>query len=338
MDIKNPQSTPEEKEEVKKLHNKSKQKLWIGSYLLFAVICLLLYFLLRIKTFEVIGPYRKTLLSLLLAAACSFAVLILSRIVQGIVAKRSHVKAILYNVIRLIRFLSFVVILFIFISFLNANWYTAAVSLGLISLLLGFALQTPIASLIGWFYIVLRVPYKIGDRIQVADFTGDVVEINYFDTTLWEFAGNYMTNDLPSGRLIRFPNSMVFQYQVYNYSWQKFPYIWNEIPFHIAYQSDLSWVEKTIRDVAKQELDPATGEHVKELRSLIQETPVDEIEIKEYPFVNFRINANTWVEALLVYLVDPKKSAALRTNLIKKILAALLQQPDKVMFPKGDNR
>ena len=97
-------------------------------------------------------------------------------------------------------------------------------------------------------------------------------------------------------------------------------------------------MEKTIRDVAKQELDPATGEHVKELRSLIQETPVDEIEIKEYPFVNFRINANTWVEALLVYLVDPKKSAALRTNLIKKILAALLQQPDKVMFPKGDNR
>ena len=54
--------------------------------------------------------------------------------------------------------------------------------------------------------------------------------------------------------------------------------------------------------------------------------------------MNFRINANTWVEALLVYLVDPKKSAALRTNLIKKILAALLQQPDKVMFPKGDNR
>ena len=136
MDIKNPRSTPEEKEEVKELHNKSKQKLWIGSYLLFAVVCLLLYFLLRIKTFEDIGPYRKTLLSLLLAAACSFAVLILSRIVQGIVAKRSHVKAILYNVTRLIRFLSFIVILFIFISFLNANWYTAAVSVGLISLFL----------------------------------------------------------------------------------------------------------------------------------------------------------------------------------------------------------
>src|SRR5580765_6172470 len=93
MDIKNQQSTPEEKEEVKELHNKSKQKLWIGSYLLFAVVCLLLYFLLRVKTFEVIGPYRKTVLSLLLAAASGFGVLILSRIIQGIAAKRSHARA-----------------------------------------------------------------------------------------------------------------------------------------------------------------------------------------------------------------------------------------------------
>ncbi len=338
MDIKASKASAKHKEEVKELHNDKKQKLWIGSYIVAAVICILLYLLFRLKTFNIIGTYQKTVLNLLLAGAVSFGVLILSRIVQGIATKRSHTKAILYNVVRLIRLITFIVILFIFISFLNSNWYTAAVSLGLISLLLGFALQTPIASLIGWFYIVLRVPYKVGDRIQVSDFTGDVVEINYFDTTLWEFAGNYMTNDLPSGRLIRFPNSMVLQYQVYNYSWQKFPYIWNEIPFHIAYQSDLDWVEKTIRSTAQKEMDPGMEEHVIELRSLIKETPVDEIEIREYPFVNFRINANTWVEVLLIYLVDPKKSSAMRTNLIKKILAALLKEPDKVMFPKGDNR
>ncbi len=338
MDIKTAQSTEAQKKEVKELHNNTKQKLWIGSYIVAGLVCMLLYFLLQLKVFDIIGTYRKTILSIFLAGACSFAVLILSRIVQGIAAKRSHGKAILYNVVKLVRLITFVIIVFVFITFLNSNWYTAAVSLGLISLLLGFALQTPIASLIGWFYIVLRVPYKVGDRIQVSDFTGDVVEISYFDTTLWEFAGNYMTNDLPSGRLIRFPNSMVFQYQVYNYSWQKFPYIWNEIPFHIAYQSDLDWVETTIRNIAKEQLDPSTEEHVKNLRALIKETPVDEYEIKEYPFVNFRINANTWVEALLVYLVDPKKSSTVRTNLVKKVLAALLKEPDKVMFPKGDNR
>ena len=300
--------------------------------------CLLLYFLFRLKTFEIIGSYRTTLLKLLLAAATGFGVLIIARFIQGIVAKRSHTRAIQYNMIRLIRLITIIIIAFIFITYLNANWYTAAVSLGLISLLLGFALQTPIASLIGWFYIVIRVPYKVGDRIQVSQFTGDVVEISYFDTTLWEFAGNYMTNDLPSGRLIRFPNSLVFQDEIYNYSWQKFPYIWNEIPFHVAYQSDLDWVAQTIRTVAKEELGTGMEEHVQELRDLIKQTPVDEMEIKEYPFVNFRINTNTWVEVLLVYLVDPKKASAVRTNLIKKALSALLKEPDKVMFPKGDNR
>jgi small-conductance mechanosensitive channel len=338
MDIKTTKKSAKEKKEVKELHDPAKQKLWIGGYLLFAAGCLLLYFLLRLKTFGVIGSYRSTLLKLLLAAATSFGVLIIARIVQGIVAKRSHTRAIQYNMIRLIRLITVVVIAFVVISFLNSNWYTAAVSLGLISLLLGFALQTPIASLIGWFYIVIRIPYKVGDRIQVAQFTGDVVEINYFDTTLWEFAGNYMTSDLPSGRLIRFPNSMVFQYEVYNYSWQKFPYIWNEIPFHIAYQSDLDWVEKTIRTTAKKELGAGMETHVRELRDLIKSTPVDELEIKEYPFVNFRINANTWVEALLIYLVDPKLASAVRTNLIRTVLAALLKEPDKVMFPKGDAR
>ena len=306
--------------------------------MLLTVACLLLYFLFRLEIFDVIGTYRNILLKLLLAAATCFGILIIARITQGIVAKRSHTRAIQYNMVRLIRLITIIVMLFVVISFLNANWYTAAVSLGLISLLLGFALQTPIASLIGWFYIVIRVPYKVGDRIQLGQFTGDVVEINYFDTTLWEFAGNYMTNDLPSGRLIRFPNVMVFQFEVYNYSWQKFPYIWNEIPFHISYQSDLDWVEKTIRATAKEELGTGMEEHVRELRDLIKRTPVDELEIKEYPFVNFRINPNTWVEVLLIYLVDPKQASAVRTNLIRRVIAALLQEPDKVMFPKGDAR
>jgi small-conductance mechanosensitive channel len=147
-----------------------------------------------------------------------------------------------------------------------------------------------------------------------------------------------MTNDLPSGRLIRFPNSVVWQSEVYNYSWQKFPYIWNEIPFHIAYESDLAYIEQMIRSIAKKELGEDMEENVKELRNLIKQTPVDELEITEYPFVNFRINANTWVEVLLVYLVEPKKAAAVRSVLIKKILEAFSKQPDKILFPKSNSR
>jgi hypothetical protein len=40
----------------------------------------------------------------------------------------------------------------------------------------------------------------------------------------------------------------------------------------------------------------------------------------------------------VTYLVHPKKSGATRNNLIKKILAALNQEPDKVLFPKSNAR
>jgi small-conductance mechanosensitive channel len=231
-----------------------------------------------------------------------------------------------------------IIIGLIIIAFLFEHWYTAAVSLGLFSLILGFALQTPISSFIGWLYIIARTPYKVGDRIQINDFKGDVVEIGYLDTTLWEFSGDYLTSDLPSGRLIRFPNTLILQYQVYNYSWRKFPYIWNEIPFHVAYESDLTYVAHTLRDVAKEVLGPGIAEKVEELKRLVQQTPVDELAIKEYPFVTYRINANTWVEASVYYLVNPKEAARVRTEIIRKAIATLLLEPDKVMFPKSNAR
>jgi small-conductance mechanosensitive channel len=296
------------------------------------------YFLFELHFLGLLGTYRTLFKKLALAAGLSFFVLALFRFFEMIVVKRTHVKSLKYNLVRLFRLITVLVILMICISFLFQNWYTAAVSLGLISLILGFALQTPISSFIGWLYIILRNPYHVGDRIQIDTFKGDVVEINYLDTTLWEFGGDYLTNDLPSGRLIRFPNSLVLQSAVFNYSWVKFPYIWNEIPFHIAYESDFEYVESTLKTITKNELGPEIENKIRDLKNLVQQTPVDELEIKEYPFVCFRINTNTWVEASVTYLVEPKQAASIRSRIIKNAVAALLKEPDKVMFPKSNNR
>jgi small-conductance mechanosensitive channel len=152
------------------------------------------------------------------------------------------------------------------------------------------------------------------------------------------FGGSYLTNDLPSGRLIRFPNSLVLSSGVYNYSWDKFPYIWNEIPFHVAYESDLGFVTETLRRITRDELGEKMKENIERFKALVEETPVDELNIREYPFISLRINTNTWVEVTVTYLVSPKRAAGVRTELITKILTALNQAPDKVMFPKSNNR
>src|SRR5678809_1691277 len=72
--------------------------------------------------------------------------------------------------------------------------------------------------------------------------------------TLWEFGGDYLSTEHPSGRIIKFPNSTVLSSPVYNYTWPLFPYIWNEIKFQIAYNSDLDFVATTMKEVAEQEV------------------------------------------------------------------------------------
>ena len=71
--------------------------------------------------------------------------------------------------------------------------------------------------------------------------------MSYLDTTLWEFGGEFLSTDHPSGRMIKFPNSLVLNSVVYNYSWPLFPYIWNEITVQIAYESDLDFVATTMQ-------------------------------------------------------------------------------------------
>lgn len=335
MDI---QKNTELAEEHQSLPSAKTRNLWLGTYLLLALAFLVLYFLLRLRVFEVFGSYRALLTKASMAAFVAMLVLMAAKTAEGIVNKRAKSRSAKYNLVKLIHLLSLLIVCLVFISFLFNNWYTAAVSLGLISLLLGFALQTPISSFIGWVNILIRAPYHVGDRIQIGSFRGDVVEINYMDTTLWECGGDHLTNDLPSGRLIRFPNTLVLQEAVFNYSWRKFPYIWNEIPFYVAYESDMAYVTETLKKVAKQELGEDMEEKIEVYKALLAATPVDELTVREYPFVTLRTHENTWVEVLLIYLVHPKQSGTVRTRLIQKAIAELLKEPGRVMFPNGNSR
>jgi small-conductance mechanosensitive channel len=230
------------------------------------------------------------------------------------------------------------VVIFTVVSILFVNWYTAVVSVGLISLILGFALQTPITSFIGWIYILVRAPYRVGDRIKISEATGDVIDVSYLDTTLWEFGGDYLSTDHPTGRIIKFPNSHVLSSAVYNYTWPLFPYVWNEIKFNIAYESDLEFVAMTMQGVAEKEVGETMMERIGVYRQLLAQTPVDELQVRAHPAVLFRVSDNTWIEAIVRYLVHPKKAGRVKTRMIRELLAALNAEPDRVLFPKSNAR
>jgi small-conductance mechanosensitive channel len=243
-----------------------------------------------------------------------------------------------FNLKRVLRLLAGMTLVAAVVMLLIDSWATAFASLGLASLILGFALQTPITSFIGWVYILTRKPYRVGDRIRIGEAQGDVIDVSYLDTTLWEFGGEFLSTDHPSGRVIKFPNSNVLNTPVYNYSWPLFPYIWSEIKLEVAYQSDLAFVSGVLREVAMERLGQAMIKRVATYRQLLAETPVDALTVNERPNVQFRTGNNTWIEVILRYLVEPKEAGRVKTAILEKALDRLNAEPERVMFPRSNLR
>ena len=108
--------------------------------------------------------------------------------------------------------------------------------LGLFAAGLAVVLRDPLVNLVGWVFILWRQPFQMGDRIQVDEHAGDVIDISIFQFTLMEI-GNWVETDQSTGRIIHVPNSHIFKDPIANYS-QGFKYIWHEIPVLITFESD----------------------------------------------------------------------------------------------------
>src|SRR6184192_2162051 len=301
----------------------TKDKFWFVTHALLLVSFAALYYLVGSRLIPVPQNTVDLARRFLRGGVLVVIVLAIAKAVSIYAIGRLDDAATRFTLRRIEHLLVALIIAVIVIGVVFVNWYTALISVGIGSVIVGLAVQTPMTSFLGWIYILVRRPYQVGDRIQIEDATGDVIDVSYLDTTLWEFGGKYLSTDHPSGRIIKFPNSKVLNTMVFNYSWPLFPYIWNEVKFHIAYDSDLEFVAKTMREVAEHEVGETMMERVKVYRELLAQTPVDELEVQERPVIVFRVSENTWLEAIVRYIVDPKKAGRTKTDLIQKLLKKL---------------
>lgn len=119
-------------------------------------------------------------------------------------------------------------------------WFEGISSLttfiGLLSAGLAIALKDLLVNLVGWIFILWRRPFQVGNRIQIGDHSGDVIDIRPFQFTVLEI-GNWVKADQSTGRIIHIPNGSIFIQPLCNYD-MGFKYIWNEIPVMITFESD----------------------------------------------------------------------------------------------------
>ena len=330
--------TTREKSPGEKVKARGTDKFWFTTHALLVIGCGALYFFLGSKLIPLSPSHLDLTRRIIRAVALIVVVLAIAKAISVYALGRIEDAAIRFTLQRVGYLLVALLIALVAVSIIFVNWYAALTALGVGSIIIGLAVQTPMKSFIAWIYILVRQPFRVGDRIKIDDATGDVIDVGYLDTTLWEFGGQYISGDHPSGRTIRFPNEKVLDSIVYNYSWPLFPYIWNEIKFQIAYQSDLEFVARTMQKIVEEELGEEMMERVGVYRDLLAHTPVDELEVREHPRVIFRVDEVTWIDAIVRYLVAPREAGSTKSRLIPKLLAALNSAPEKVMFPKGDAR
>jgi len=122
--------------------------------------------------------------------------------------------------------------------------------LGLLSAGLAIASKDIIMDFFGWIFIVIKRPFKIGDRIQIGELRGDVIDTSILQFTLLEI-GNWVDAEQSTGRVIHVPNSMVFNNPIANYV-MGFQYIWNEIPVLITFESNWKKAKKILLNIAQK--------------------------------------------------------------------------------------
>ncbi len=194
-----------------------------------------------------------------------FLTLFLAKVLGNLIVKRRVAdlkRAYYYH-----RFISYIFTLLILLS-IGRIWIRGIDSLmtflGLASAGLAIAMHDTIANIAGWFFIIWRKPFKLGDRIQIGDTAGDVIDIRLFQFSMIEI-GNWVDADQSTGRIVHVPNSKVLRETLANYQ-IGFEFLWHEIPVLITFESNWKKAKGILSEIASNKAEHLSKTAEQEIR------------------------------------------------------------------------
>ena len=123
--------------------------------------------------------------------------------------------------------------------------------LGLVSAGIAIALKDLLVNIAGWAYIIGWKPFEVEDRIEIGEHSGDVIDVQLTQFTVME-TGNWVEGDQSTGRIIHIPNGLLFSQSLANYS-KGFPYIWEELPVLITFESNWEKAKSILNEIAQEQ-------------------------------------------------------------------------------------
>jgi small-conductance mechanosensitive channel len=235
--------------------------------------------------------------------------------------------------------------LYIFVNFL-AIWTiwvedlrSLVLGFGLVAAAFTLSMQDIAKNFAGGLSIFINQIYRVGDRIEIGDKKGDVIDIDILYTTIMEI-NEWVSADQPTGRLSLIPNSYVLSNVTNNYT-KDFDFLWDEISFPITYNSDWKAAKMLIIEIIRQETTSIGEQAQGEISHMERKYFFSKGSTNTEVFIRLTDN---WIELTARYVTPVRQRRMIRNRVSQRILEDIerserikiaSQTVDIVGFPKS---
>ncbi|NJK77793.1 MAG: mechanosensitive ion channel [Nanoarchaeota archaeon] len=167
--------------------------------------------------------------------------------------------------------------------------------------------------------------YTVGDRIEINSKTGDVIDIGILYTTLLE-TREWITADLPTGRLTTIPNGSILSATINNYT-KDHGFIWDEIAFPLDYKSDTDYAYKKFMEIVTNETKDAGMQASESIKDLGEKYYLDNNATD--PIIHFALTSNE-ISVKIRYPVAVRQRGVTKHNISNKILEEIKNSEGKI--------
>jgi len=203
------------------------------------------------------------------------------------------------------------------------------VALGIAAAGLVVALQDLIASMAGWLAIAWSNLYKVGDRVQIGEIRGDVIDVSFTRTEVVE-TGSWVGNDLYNGRVVRIPNSVALKSPIFNYS-QGFRFLWDEVKIQLTPDSDHVLARNVLLGIATEAVAGYRMEAEISWKRVTDNFRMEDVSLN--PTVSLIVR-NGMLEFTLSYIVDYTNRTSMQDRLFAEMVQAVHESNGKLIWAK----
>jgi small-conductance mechanosensitive channel len=231
---------------------------------------------------------------------------------------------------QIVRLLGIIAVIVGVIEIWHPDAKSAGGAIGLITAGVAIALQRVITSFAAYLIILRGKIFNVGDRITIGGVRGDVIALDFMQTTVLEIGETPgEQHDAPSvwitarqytGRMIRVTNDKIFDSPVYNFT-RVFPYLWEEMQLPISYKDDRREAERILLEVGHKHTDEIVREAKPHIEKLVKEyrlATMPEIE----PHVYMRLTDN-WVNLSLRFLIPIEGGRKIKDAMSRDLIDGL---------------